>query len=269
MFNFILIAVGLYAAYATTLYFSQRAIMFPGQNLPPASLQNSAETIYEQHWLEMSFGKVECWYISARDSSQNRQRFTIIFAHGNYELIDLSLDEALLYSELGLDVLLVEFPGYGRSQGKPGQNSIRETFVAAYDWIRKEKKVESQHIILFGRSVGGGAVCDLATQRQAAALILQSTFTSVRDMAKRYFVPGVFVRDPFDNLQAVQSFQGPILIFHGLRDDLIPYHHAVVLSQQARAARLISYPCGHNDLPPNWTTHLATIAEFVKSLSQN
>jgi len=94
----------------------------------------------------------------------------MIVGHGNAELIDFCQIDFEPFTYLGLGVLLVEYPGYGRSEGTPSQKSITETFVKAYDTIAARKDVDTEKIILFGRSVGGSAVCALSLERPSAAL---------------------------------------------------------------------------------------------------
>ena len=164
---------------------------------------------------------------------------------------------------LGYRILLVEYPGYGRSDGSPGQKSISEAFKAAYDMLVSRPDIDARRIILFGRSVGGGAVCDLAAKRPSAALMLISAFTSTRPFATRYLAPGFLIRDPFDNLSVVRSYTNPILIMHGKFDTIIPYSHGKTLYKAARDGKMITYPSGHNDCPPDPVQFWRDISTFL------
>ena len=188
----------------------------------------------------------------------------VIFTHGNAELIDFAPVEHKPFTKLGIGVLLVEYPGYGRSEGRPSQKSITDALLVAYDMLVERKDVDPNKIILYGRSLGGGAACALAAKRPVSALILASTFTSVKSMAARYLIPGFIVRDPFDNRKVVQNFNGPILIIHGKHDDLIPYRHGKALHRAAKNAKLLTYNCGHNDCPPDYTTFWEDISGFLR-----
>ena len=107
-------------------------------------------------------------------------------------------------------------------------------------------------IVAYGRSIGGGAACQLAARRPVSALILESSFTSVRPFARGFGAPGFLVRDPFDNLAAVREWRGPLLLLHGGRDDIIPPGHSKALAAAAPQAELHLLPCGHNDCPRQW-----------------
>lgn len=256
----------LYAGYCLLLFLVQRHMLFP-RYLVPVSTGEERQKIssLETIWIQTRFGKVEAWFLPPLNHARNRPAPLVIFAHGNAERIDFCARELLQFTHWGIGVLLVEFPGYGRSEGKPSQASITETFVSAYDLITRRNDVDASRIILYGRSLGGGAICSLSKHRQAAAVILMSTFTSVRSFAPRYLVPAFLVRDPFDNLTALQTFKGPLLILHGKYDEVIPYAHGKSLYQASPNARFLSYECGHNDCPPDWPQFWEDVKQFLRN----
>ena len=145
--------------------------------------------------------------------------------------------------------MMVEYPGYGRSEGSPSQKTISAALQKAYDVLAARPDIDAKRIILMGRSVGAGAACQLASRRPVCAVILISPFTSVTAFAPRYLVPPFLVRDPLDNLAVMRSYKKPVLIFHGTRDDIIPYQHGKTLAESAENSRLVSFECGHNDMP--------------------
>ena len=256
--------LGLYLAYCVLLFVLQRHMMFPRSLIEPMGITPDASSGVETIWLQTRVGKTEAWFVPPAPEFRRQLYPVIIFAHGNAELIDFWVQELHPLKRLGVGLLLVEYPGYGRSQGRPSQESITDVFVAAYDHIRTRPDIDPERIILMGRSIGGGAVCQLAARRPAAALILMSTFTSARAFAPKYLVPGFLVKDPFDNLAVLQSFQAPVLIIHGQTDEIIPFVHAKRLHQSAPQARLVAYPCGHNDCPPGWDIFWKDIEGFLR-----
>ena len=259
-------AVIIYIAYCGFLFLIQRQIMYP-RNLIPAP-PPSAQKIpgLEQIWLDTSFGKVESWLLRPAIENPSAPVPAVIFAHGNGELIDFWPDELKPFTRFGLALLLVEYPGYGRSAGKPSQESITETFMAAYDALTARKDIDRSRILLFGRSLGGGAVCALAARRPSRALILMSTFTSVRSFAVRYLVPGFLARDPFDNLAVVRAYAGPILFLHGKYDGVIPFRHSLALHKAAKNSQFIAYDAGHNDCPPDWNVFWQQLESFLREI---
>jgi fermentation-respiration switch protein FrsA (DUF1100 family) len=130
---------------------------------------------------------------------------------------------------------------------------------SAFDQMAKRSEIDAARIIAYGRSLGGGAACALARERRVAALVLESTFTSVRSLARGFGVPGFLVLDPFDNLSALRAYSGPVLIVHGERDEIIPAAHAAELHAAAPQSRLALEPCGHNDCQRPW----ALLREFL------
>lgn len=244
------------------LFVFQRQLMFPRGLITPMGATPEKPPGLETIWLETRWGPTEAWFMPPASGPASTYP-VVIFAHGNAELIDFWIQELRPLNQMGLAVLLVEYPGYGRSRGRPSQASITDVFVTAYDRIRRHPNIDSQRIVLMGRSIGGGAVCQLAARRPAAAIILMSTFTSARSFAVKYLAPAFLVKDPFDNLAVLKTYQGPLLLIHGRYDDIIPIAHGKRLQRSSTHGRLITYPCGHNDCPPRWSVFWKDIKEFL------
>ena len=252
-----------YLLYCGALFLLQRQMIFPRYLMGAPASQPTEIRGVETFWVETAQGRVEAWYLPPDRATAPAP--AIIFAHGNAERIDLCTGELMPFTALGIGVLLVEYPGYGQSSGTPSQKSITAAFLAAYDMLAARHDVDPSKNVFYGRSLGGGAVCALAAERPAAALILASTFTGIRSMASRYLVPGFMVRDPFDNLTVVRNFSGPVLIVHGRYDDIIPFHHGTTLQKAAHRATLLAYDCGHNDCPPDAERFWRDIASFLRA----
>ncbi len=265
--KYTLIVLIIYVGYCGFLFIMQRQMMFPRGLIPTPP--DSAPNIpgLEKIWLDTGFGKVESWYLPPSTPAIRTPAPVVIFAHGNGELIDFWPHELKTFTKFGLGLLLVEYPGYGRSAGKPSQESITQIFIAAYDTLAKRKDIDPDRIVLFGRSLGGGAVCALAAKRPSKALILMSTFTSVRSFAIRYLAPKFLVRDPFDNLEVVRNYKGPILILHGRNDGIIPYSNGMKLHKAALRSKFITYDAGHNDCPPDWRIFWKDIESFLGEIN--
>ena len=248
--------------YALLIFVVQRRIVFPGAQRESPRPGATAPARGAQVWLDASFGRVEAWFFRA-DSSTAAP--TVVFAHGNGELIEDWESEMETLSEEGVNALLVEFPGYGHSAGKPSRETIREAFGEAFDWLVEEGDVASDRIVAYGRSVGGGAAADLSHDRPVRALALQSTFSSSAAMARAAFLPGFLVLDRFDPRHAVADFEGPVLLMHGPEDEVIPYAHALSLASAREGLDVVEIDCGHNDCAPTWPDIVTSLTAFLRS----
>lgn len=258
------IAVVAYLAYGAFFFLIQRQITYAGVHLRAPDAVPDSVSGFERIWLGAPEVKAEAWYLPAiRDSLTGRSP-ALIFTHGNAELIDnwpLLLEPL---RQMGVSLLLVEYPGYGRSEGVPNETTIVATIVDAYDWLAARDDVDGDRIVAMGRSLGGGPAAALTGRRQVAALVLESSFSSVAALAwQLYRLPGFLAKDRYDNRAAVAAYDGPVLIIHGINDNIIPYSHGQMLSKATKHGRLVSYRCGHNDCPPNWDDYWAEMRVFL------
>ena len=250
-----------YIGYALLLFLVQRSVIYPGVTPSPPRPSSAAPDGVTQVWLDASFGRVEAWLFETGDSTPGP---ALLFAHGNAELIDHGRADMDALRALGLTVLAVEYPGYGQSDGRPTRASIAETFTLAYDWLAARPEVDAERIVLMGRSLGSGAVGDLALVRPVRALVLQAPFSSFARMAWEVFkVPGLLVRDRFDNERVARRFGGPILLVHGTLDEVVPYTHSVRLKALRDDIELMSLDCAHNDYWRHWPAIVERIRGFL------
>ncbi len=172
------------------------------------------------------------WFIKAREP-----RGTVLFSHGNAGNIADRLESASLFLKLGLNVLVYDYGGYGLSTGRPSEERACADIRAMWDYLTGTRGTEPGEIVLFGRSLGGGMTADLATSVKPAAVILESTFTSIPDRAAEMF-PWLpmrsLIRVEFDNAGKVPLITSPLLIVHSRDDSLIPFRHGQRLFELAR-----------------------------------
>ncbi len=242
----------------------QRRILFPRHAAQPLPFAGQGIAGLERIWLDTEEGRVEAWLIPGDGVSAERPGPAVVFTHGNAELIDYWPEELAGYRKLGATLLLAEYRGYGRSAGSPSQEKITADLVRFFDLLAERPEVDADRIVLHGRSLGGGAACALAAERKPRALILQSTFTSITAMAKKFLVPAFLVRDSFDSLTVVSHIDVPVLVIHGRRDEVVPFAHGKRLAEAAREGLLIAYDCDHNSCPPDATRYWKDVADFLR-----
>ncbi|HEV8323472.1 MAG TPA: alpha/beta hydrolase [Myxococcota bacterium] len=257
----VLLALG--GVYVASVLALQRLFTFPRYAVRAAPDAGAGVAGLERWWLDTDEGRVEAWFLPGRGAAPGAPAPIAVFTHGNGELIDYWAEPLAPYRAMGVSVLLPEYRGYGRSAGSPSEAAITADLVAFLDRAVARADVDPARVVLHGRSIGGGAACALAARRRPAALILQSTFTSLADVMRRFFVPRALVLDPFDSLAVVRSLDVPTLVVHGRHDALIPVAHAEALARAAPRARLVLYDGGHNDTPPDWAPLWGEIHAFL------
>ena len=263
LLRFLILGAAVYAAYGALCFILQRSLMYPGRAIDVPRQPPRIPGMVPLR-LDTEFGRVEAWFLPAQGMEAGQKGPVLLFFHGNGEVIDFLPEEAGEFRALGMGVLLVEYPGYGRSGGSPSEESITAAAVAAYDAVIGQRGVDPGRVVAFGRSLGGGAACALSRERRLAAIILQSPFTSTRPIARRMILPGFLARDVFDNRRALAAYGGPVLVFHGTHDDIIPAAHGRELARTARRGRLVELACAHNDCPPDRQAFLGTVAGFLR-----
>jgi uncharacterized protein len=177
---------------------------------------------------------------------------TVLFTHGNAGNLSHRLDRVIyLQAHVRASVLLFDYRGYGRSEGSPDEEGTYRDGRAAYRWLTEVRKVAADRLVLFGESLGSAIALDLAVSRPCRALVMESPFTSVPDMARvvlPYF-PRSLVRTQYDNLAKVSRLRVPLLVLHGERDEVVPFAQGRRVFEAApEPKRFYAIPgAGHND----------------------
>lgn len=174
---------------------------------------------------------------------------TLIFLHGNAGNIGDRLEKIQLFHSLGLNVLIVDYRGYGKSHGRPSEEGVYKDALAAYDHLSRRPGIEPERIFAYGASLGGAVAIDLATKRTLAGLMVDSTFSSAVDMAKRMypFIPSFLVRSKFDSVGKVRDMRIPKLFIHSPEDDIVPFEMGGKLYQAAAEPKAFLETAGdHN-----------------------
>lgn len=244
----LLAAAAVYVAFLCALFFKQGSFIYPGTQVRVDATPPRVDGV-ETLKIRIPQGEIEGLFLPA--SATGQQQPVVIFAHGNGEVVDGWLTALHGFRERGIGVLLVEYPGYGRSTGTPSEASIRAAMDAAYDRLVADPRVDRARILGFGQSLGGGAICLLARDRQLRALILQSTFTSLDAFTARYWAPSFLLHDHFDSFGSLRHFPGPVLVIHGRQDQLIPWRQGQQLASASAHSTFRLYDCGHGCWDPD------------------
>jgi fermentation-respiration switch protein FrsA (DUF1100 family) len=192
------------------------------------------------------------WWIRARAPSASSVAGHVLFFHGNAGNVGDRILHAQLLCAVGLDVLLFDYRGYGHSTGRPSEDGTAIDARSALEALVQQPGVDPAGIFYIGESLGGAVALELALSAPPAGLVLQSTFTSVRDVARKHypFIPAALVPDAYPSLERIRSLRAPLLVLHGDCDELIPVSHAGALADAAPEPKTLRvFPgTGHNDL---------------------
>lgn len=152
---------------------------------------------------------------------------TLLWFHGNAGNISHRLENIrLLHDRVEINTFIFDYRGYGRSQGQPSEEGTYRDGEAALRYLRSRKDVDPKRIVFFGRSLGAAVAAELATREDALALILETPFASIREMARVAFpfLPiGPLLRTRYDTVEKVKRVKGPLLVVHGDRDEIVPF----------------------------------------------
>jgi fermentation-respiration switch protein FrsA (DUF1100 family) len=177
---------------------------------------------------------------------------TLLFFHGNGGNMGDRVQNLKGLHEIGLQVFILDYRGYGRSEGTPSERGLYEDARAAYAHLVSREDVNPERIAIFGRSLGGAVAVDLASRVSCWRLILESTFSSAPDMASHVLpiVPlGRLMTERFDSASKMDEVRAPLLQFHGTQDEIVPYRLGEKLHQSARQPKeFVPLPgATHND----------------------
>jgi fermentation-respiration switch protein FrsA (DUF1100 family) len=184
--------------------------------------------VKEDVWFESDGLRLHGWYCPVVNP-----RAVVLFAHGNAGNVSHRADKLRLFSErLGVTIMGFDYRGYGRSEGEPSEAGLIADARAARAFLARKTGVPEGAIVLYGQSLGGAVMVDLASADGAGGLILESTFTSLRDVANYNFPltpPGRLLQNKFDSLAKMPAYRGPALMAHGEEDTLVPIKQAEAL----------------------------------------
>jgi len=176
---------------------------------------------------------------------------TLLWFHGNAGNLAHRADVMLLLSSLPAQVFIVDYRGYGRSEGRPTEKGLYLDARAAWRHLTVDLGVPPKRIVIYGVSLGGAVAVDLAAEVDAAGLIVQSSFTSVPDMARRHypFVPGWLIRTRMESEEKIARVSCPVMVAHSPADEIVPYELGRRLYQAAGGeVRFVEIPgAAHNE----------------------
>lgn len=234
------------------MWFEESLIFFP-LKFPAGEWDSATLPIEDATFTAADGTQLHGWYVPHPQPTAQ-----ILFLHGNAGNITHRLDALeRLHHDVGASVLILDYRGYGKSEGSPNERGVLQDARAARKWLAERAGVQESEIVLLGESIGGGVAVDLAAEVSPRALVLQNCFTSVPDVAAVHypFLPARWVMDTrLNSLAKIKKCAAPLYQCHGTSDEVIPYEQGQTLFAASPARRKIFHThqgSGHNDPLPS------------------
>ncbi|WP_462321737.1 alpha/beta hydrolase [Halochromatium sp.] len=226
-----------------------RLIFFPFERL--AATPTDWGLDYEEVQLTAEDGvSLHGWLVAPPEPRRSPPR-TLLFFHGNAGNISHRGESIAIFTDLGLEVLIIDYRGYGRSSGSPSQRGLYRDAAAAWHWLTQARAIPPEDIVIFGRSLGGAVAAWLAAQTSPAGLILESSFDRLQSLADTHYpllsrlIP---LRVEFPAVEQIASVRCPVLVLHSPDDEIVPARLGRRLYEAASAPkRFVELRGGHNE----------------------
>ncbi|MCU7798465.1 MAG: alpha/beta hydrolase [Candidatus Thiodiazotropha sp. (ex Myrtea spinifera)] len=245
----LLVGMVLYGGLLLYLYVNQYNILYL-PDYPTRQVRSTPALIgldFEPVTLTAADGvRLNGWFIPAE-----AQRATLLFFHGNAGNISHRLDSLRRFHQLGLSVLIIDYRGYGDSEGEPSEAGIYQDADAAWRYLTVTREIPAGEILLLGRSFGGAVAAYLASQHAALGVVLESTFTSAPEMAAELYpwLPARWLtRFSYDTRSRLADIQMPLMVIHSRGDEIIPFSQGSALYEAANEPKqFLELNGSHND----------------------
>ena len=190
--------------------------------------------------------KLNAWYCPAPDNA----RGTVLFCHGNGGNISHRIETINVLRGLGMNVLVFDYRGYGRSEGSPSEQGTYLDAEAAWKYLVETKAEKPERIVIHGRSLGGAIAAHLAMLHRPAGLVVESSFYDITELGAElyWFLPVRWLsRVKYRTAEYVKAVGCPVLVIHSRDDGLIPFHHGEKIFAAAHEPKwFLEIHGGHN-----------------------
>ncbi|MBW4564707.1 MAG: alpha/beta hydrolase [Mojavia pulchra JT2-VF2] len=269
-----IVAAIVYCALCLFLFVQQPRFIF----FPTSVIETTPEFFnlpYEEVWLPVTVRsrkteRIHGWWIKAKQPNAK----VLLYLHGNGLNIGANIAHASRFYQLGFSVLLIDYRGYGRSEGTfPNEMKVYQDAATAWNYLVQQLKIPPNHIYIYGHSLGGAVAIDLAVKHSdAAGLIVENSFTSIQEVVAYrnlfwMFPVNLILTQRFESIKKISKLKMPVLLIHGTADLTVPFF----MSQKLYAAapepkKLILVPeAGHNDVADlTGEQYLQWINDFVQ-----
>ena len=241
------------------MFFFQRTFMY----YPNVNSYDSVKKTFQFQKVKIKSGEnitLSSWY-----SYKNPNYKTLVFFHGNAGNLNNRIYKLNALDKLNLNFLIISWRGFNNNPGRPNEKGLYQDARNAIRWL-EEKNIKKSNIILYGESLGTGIAIELARKDLYAGIILESPYTSMVDMAKKFYpyLPVNFLlRDKYLSIDKIKYNKSPILIMHGEMDSLVPFYMGKKLYLEANQPKFLYSPKFENHMMKYTDELLIVLRKFI------
>lgn len=245
-------------------YIESRGIFYPEKRIEfyPSSFNLAFEDVYIKTVDNL---KINGWFIPYPGA-----KYTFLFCHGNAGNLEHRLEKLLMLRNIGINVFIIDYRGYGKSEGKISEKGLYLDARAAYGYLVNSRRITPEQVILYGESLGTAAVIGLAADVKVRAVILEGAFSRGRDMAARIYplLPTFLFANSFDSLTKIKKVKVPKLFIHSRNDEIVPLELAKKLYNLSPEPKEFSELIGgHNTaFLDSREKYISSIGSFIEKL---
>lgn len=249
LFNTLKVLFVIYITMCGLLYFFQEKLIFF-----PEKLDKNFKFSFDQKFEEINIKTADNKLLHGILFKSNSSKGLIFYLHGNAGSLNSWGEVAKTYTDLNYDVFMLDYRGYGKSEGSiSGQEQMYQDVQLAYDELKKRYKEDK--IIVLGYSIGTGPASKVASTNNPKLLILQAPYYSLTDLMRRTYpiVPRFILKYKFETHDYIKNCKMPIVIFHGDADKVVHYGSSIKLKEQFKkqVTLIILNGQGHNGMTEN------------------
>lgn len=224
-------------------YLERTSVFYPEKDLL-ATPEDIGLDFEDTYFVTDDHVRLHGWFIKNETAKS-----TILIFHGNAGNIGGRLSTIEFYHQLGLNIFIIDYRGYGNSQGRPTEKGLYLDAKAAYQYLTTKRNILAENIIVYGASLGGAAAIDLVSRNMVGGIVIDSSFSSAKDMAKLIypFIPSFMIFLDFDNVKKVATIKAPKLFIHSIDDQTIPFKLGKKLFDAAAQPKILVEVSGVHD----------------------
>jgi len=263
MFTLVTIVIACYLLVVIFVFFYQRNLLYhPFENNYNTEEANFS---YEEIFIPTSDGKkLKAWF----HKKDLKKKKTLLFFHGNAGNLTNRIYKLNLIKDLDINFLIVAYRGFSGNEGKPTEEGLYQDARDTISWLNQQE-IEDKQIVIYGESLGTGVSAEVAQNKKFAGIILESPFTSMVEAGKHYYfyLPvSLLLKDRYETIKKLKNIKIPILVMHGERDRIVPFHMGLEVFSEANEPKYSYFPKNDDHMMEYNKNLLDVLNKFLKSI---